>query len=105
MISVRVRNYNSHSPKFLNEPYEVVVVQVGFLENPVFRRRGYFKETQVGSLIPTPVLAIDEDPAREYTITYSILNDQHNREFQLEKDPKPLQGACLSQSIISMGFI
>ncbi|KAI6175361.1 DE-cadherin [Aphelenchoides bicaudatus] len=75
LISVRLRNYNSEAPQFLNEPYEMALVQ----------------ETQVGSLLQTPVIAMDEDPAERYTITYELLNSQQNREFQLEMNSKPME--------------
>uniref|UniRef100_A0AC35GT72 Cadherin domain-containing protein n=1 Tax=Panagrolaimus sp. PS1159 TaxID=55785 RepID=A0AC35GT72_9BILA len=67
LITVRVRNFNSFSPKFYNEPYEVVLPG----------------KSTVNTLISTPLLALDSDPEIKYPITYKIESGQYSDEFAL----------------------
>uniref|UniRef100_A0A7E4VWK5 Cadherin domain-containing protein n=1 Tax=Panagrellus redivivus TaxID=6233 RepID=A0A7E4VWK5_PANRE len=56
LITLRVRNYNTFTPKFYNYPYEVVLPG----------------DATVNSVVNTPILALDRDPAFSYDVTFDI---------------------------------
>jgi hypothetical protein len=60
LITLRIRNYNTWTPRFYmmkDPPYEMILSE----------------DTPIGSVIDTPVLALDRDPAPVYMVTYKIM--------------------------------
>uniref|UniRef100_A0AC34QCU7 Cadherin domain-containing protein n=2 Tax=Panagrolaimus sp. JU765 TaxID=591449 RepID=A0AC34QCU7_9BILA len=67
LITVRVKNYNSYTPKFYNLPYQV--------ELP--------SNAPVNTFVDTPIIALDRDPYWTYDIKFSIVSGQYSDEFAL----------------------
>ncbi|CAD5228721.1 unnamed protein product [Bursaphelenchus xylophilus] len=65
LITIRIKNFNTFSPEFLNSPYEIFVAN----------------DALIGTEIETPIVAFDKDPSESYTVTYKV--DSHYPELDL----------------------
>ncbi|CAD5221231.1 unnamed protein product [Bursaphelenchus okinawaensis] len=65
LITIRIKNFNTFAPEFLNAPYEVFVPNDALL----------------GTEVETPIVAFDKDPSETYTVTYKI--ESHFSELDL----------------------
>uniref|UniRef100_A0A914CZ52 Cadherin domain-containing protein n=1 Tax=Acrobeloides nanus TaxID=290746 RepID=A0A914CZ52_9BILA len=74
LITLRIRNYNTWTPRFYmmkDPPYEMILSE----------------DTPPGSVIDTSVLALDRDPAPVYMVTYKIMEGIYKTVFNISTSP------------------